>query len=255
MCALRWDLTLALSTFETPKPPVPDLRINVSHVQNLKEAPHVDDFMVLVGKPAPDFNAKAVVGSDFVDYRLSSNWTGKQPRYTLLYFYPLDFTFVCPTEIIAFSDRIQEFQARNVQVIGVSIDSEYTHLAWKQTPRSKGGLGDIHYPLVADLKKEIGTAYDTMAADGTAFRGLFLIDTKGIIRHALVNDHPLGRSIDEALRTIDALQHYEVHGEVCPADWKPGEMAMVADPVKSRKYFEKTHNGAVKVKSVLKAKK
>jgi peroxiredoxin (alkyl hydroperoxide reductase subunit C) len=193
--------------------------------------------MVLVGKQAPDFTAKAVVGHDFVDYTLSANWTGKKPGYTLLFFYPLDFTFVCPTEIIAFSDRVAEFQERGVQVVGASIDSEYVHLAWKSTPRSQGGLGDIHYPLVADVKKEIATAYDTLAPDGTAYRGLFLIDRQGIVRHALVNDHPLGRSIDEALRTVDALQHHETHGEVCPADWRPGEMAMKADPTGSKAYF------------------
>ena len=193
--------------------------------------------MPLIGKTAPDFTAKAVVGSEFVDCTLSANWTGKQPKYTLLFFYPLDFTFVCPTEIIAFSDRIAEFQERNVQVVGVSVDSEYSHLAWKGTPRAEGGLGDIHYPLVADLKKEIAAAYDVLAPDGTAYRGLFLIDQKGTVRHALVNDHPLGRSIDEALRTVDALQHVETHGEVCPADWRPGQQAMHADPVRSKEYF------------------
>ncbi|MEA3166701.1 MAG: hypothetical protein QOJ26_1573 [Thermoplasmata archaeon] len=194
--------------------------------------------MVLVGKQAPDFTAKAVVGDGFVDYTLSSNWKAKSPKYTLLFFYPLDFTFVCPTEIIAFSDRVKEFESRGVQVVGVSIDSEYSHLAWKGTPRAQGGLGAIAYPLVADIKKEIATAFDTLADDGTAFRGLFLIDRKGVVRHALVNDHPLGRSIDEALRVVDALQHTEKHGEVCPADWKPGQMAMHADPVKSKVYFE-----------------
>jgi alkyl hydroperoxide reductase subunit AhpC len=199
--------------------------------------------MALVGTPAPDFTAKAVVGNDFVDYTLSSNWTGKGSRHTLLFFYPLDFTFVCPTEIIAFSDRIEEFRRRGVSVVGVSVDSEYSHLAWKGTPRSQGGLGEIHYPLVADLKKEIATRYDVLAPDGTAYRGLFLIDQAGIVRHALVNDHPLGRSVDEALRTVDALQHHERHGEVCPADWKPGEAAMVAHPVKSRTYFAKANGG------------
>lgn len=193
--------------------------------------------MVLVGKPAPDFTAKAVVGSEFVDYTLSSNWKGRSPRMTLLFFYPLDFTFVCPTEIVGFSDRVAEFRERGVQVVGVSIDSEYSHLAWKGMPRSQGGLGDIEYPLVADVKKEIATAYDVLHADGMAFRGLFLIDRKGVVRHALVNDLPLGRSIDEALRTIDALAHVEAHGEVCPADWKPGQKAMVADPVRSKEYF------------------
>ncbi len=212
--------------------------------------------MPLVGNPAPDFTAKAVVGLDFVDYTLSSNWTGKKPKHTLLFFYPLDFTFVCPTEIIAFSDRIAEFEKRNVQVVGVSVDSEYSHLAWKETPRSEGGLGDIAYPLVADLKKEIARAYDVLASDGTAYRGLFLIDAKGTVRHALVNDHPLGRSIDEAIRMVDVLQHVEAHGEVCPADWKPGEMAMVADPVKSQEYFHaKNRDGAGKAKVVVKVKK
>ncbi|MEA3190223.1 MAG: hypothetical protein QOD77_805 [Thermoplasmata archaeon] len=209
--------------------------------------------MVLVGKPAPDFTAKAVVGQDFVDYTLSKNWSGKSPKYTLLFFYPLDFTFVCPTEIIAFSDRVAEFEQRNVQVVGVSVDSEFSHLAWKNTPRSQGGIGDVRYPLVADLKRTIVNAYDVLADDGTAYRGLFLIDRKGVVRQALVNDHPLGRSIDEAIRVVDALQHNETHGEVCPADWKPGAPAMVADPKKSQAYFQAAHNGAVK--AVVKAKK
>ncbi|MEA3202594.1 MAG: hypothetical protein QOI63_260 [Thermoplasmata archaeon] len=208
--------------------------------------------MALVGKPAPDFTAKAVVGNDFVDYKASANWTGKNPRHTLLFFYPLDFTFVCPTEIIAFSDRIEEFRQRGVNVVGVSVDSEYSHLAWKGVARTAGGLGEVHYPLVADLKKEIATAYDVLAPDGTAYRGLFLIDQKGIVRHALVNDHPLGRSVDEAIRTIDALQHVEKHGEVCPADWKPGQSAMVADPVESRTYFAKAGS---KAKLLVKARK
>ncbi|MFA5944379.1 MAG: peroxiredoxin [Candidatus Thermoplasmatota archaeon] len=208
--------------------------------------------MVLVGKQAPDFTAKAVVSDSFVDYTLSSNWTAKSPKYTLLFFYPLDFTFVCPTEIIAFSDRVKEFEARNVQIVGVSIDSEYSHLAWKGTPRNQGGLGDIHYPLVADLKREAMAAYDVVADDGTAYRGLFLIDRKGIIRHALVNDHPIGRSIDEALRTIDAYQYAEKHGEVCPADWKPGQMALHADPVKSKAYFEANNTGNGKTKVTVK---
>ncbi|MFO1536080.1 MAG: peroxiredoxin [Thermoplasmatota archaeon] len=208
--------------------------------------------MVLVGKPAPDFKAKAVVGNDFVDYTLSSNWGGKGAKHTLLFFYPGDFTFVCPTEIVAFSDRIEEFRRRGVNVVGVSIDSEFSHLAWKGVPRAEGGLGEIHYPLVADIKREITNAYDVMAPDGTAYRGLFLIDAKGIVRHALVNDHPLGRSVDEALRTVDALQHADKHGEVCPADWKPGEAAMVADPVKSRPYFAKA---AAKPSVMVKARK
>lgn len=211
--------------------------------------------MPLVGNPAPDFTAKAVVGSEFVTYTLSDNWKGKNPKYTLLFFYPLDFTFVCPTEIIAFSDRVKEFQARNVQVVGCSIDSEYSHLAWTERPRAEGGIGAIAYPLVADVKREVCTKYDVLAPDGTAYRGLFLIDQKGVVRHALVNDHPLGRSIDEAIRIVDALQHHEVHGEVCPADWKPGELAMVDDPVKSQKYFQAVNAGNGAAKVAVKAKK
>ena len=203
--------------------------------------------MPLVGRTAPDFTAQAVVGNEITTYTLSSNWTGKKPRYTLLFFYPLDFTFVCPTEIVAFSDRIAEFEARNVQVVGVSIDSEHAHLAWKDVPRNQGGVGEVHYPLVADVKREATNAYDVMAPDGTAYRGLFLIDCNGIVRHALVNDHPIGRSIDEALRIVDALQHSEKHGEVCPADWQAGERALVADPQKSKAYFAKA---TVQVKTV-----
>lgn len=224
--------------------------MKMSRGATLKGRPKVARPMVLVGKPAPDFTATAVVGDGFAEYNLASNWTSRKPAYTLLFFYPLDFTFVCPTEIIAFSDRIAEFQKRNVNVVGVSVDSKYSHLAWKETPRSEGGLGTVNYPLVADLKKQISAAYDVLAPDGTAYRGLFLIDQKGIVRHALVNDHPLGRSIDEALRTVDALQHHEVHGEVCPADWKPGELAMAEDPVKSQSYFQSVHgdgNGTAKV--------
>jgi alkyl hydroperoxide reductase subunit AhpC len=206
--------------------------------------------MTLVAQPAPDFTAKAVVGQDFVDYTLSSHWNSKKPKYTVLFFYPLDFTFVCPTEIIAFSDRIAEFEERNVQVVGVSIDSEYTHLAWKNTPRSQGGIGDIHYPLVADVKKEIAQAYGVLHTDGTAFRGLFLIDQQGIIRHTVVNDMPLGRSVSECLRMVDALQHHEKHGEVCPADWTQGKPAMVDDPVKSKAYFASVNDDG---KTVVKA--
>lgn len=222
---------------ETAPQGLPRPRFQEAHWPTLISEPQVGAPVPLIGKTAPDFTAKAVVGSEFVDYTLSANWTGKQPRYTLLFFYPLDFTFVCPTEIVAFSDRIAEFRERDVQVVGVSIDSEYSHLAWKGRPRAEGGIGDIAYPLVADVKREACTAYDVLAPDGTAYRGLFLIDQKGVVRHALVNDHPLGRSVDEALRVVDALRHHEAHGEVCPADWRPGQQAMHADPVRSQEYF------------------
>jgi alkyl hydroperoxide reductase subunit AhpC len=207
--------------------------------------------MSLLRKPAPDFTAPAVVGNEFVDYKLSTNWTSSEPKYTLLFFYPGDFTFVCPTEIVGFSDRLEEFEARNVQVVGVSVDSKDAHLAWKKMPRSEGGIGDIRYPLVSDLKKEISAAYDVQTPVGTAFRGTFLIDQKGIVRACVMNDTPIGRSIDEALRTIDALQHVEQHGEVCPVDWKPGARALVAHPEKSKAYFAEVHG---KPKVVVKAK-
>lgn len=188
-----------------------------------------------VTKPAPDFHADAVSKGAFTKIKLS-DYRGK---YVVLFFYPLDFTFVCPTELVAFSDQMAEFTKRNCEVIGVSVDSHFSHLAWVQTPRKAGGLGDIHYPIVADLNKSISRAYGVLLEEaGIALRGLFLIDKAGIVRHALVNDLPLGRSVDEALRTLDALQHFESHGEVCPANWHKGEKAMKPDTVGSKEYFE-----------------
>jgi peroxiredoxin (alkyl hydroperoxide reductase subunit C) len=177
----------------------------------------------LVTKPAPEFTATAVMGDNsFAELALSSC----RGKYVVLFFYPLDFTFVCPSEIIAFDSALPEFKKRNAEVIGVSVDSHFTHLAWKSTPRKQGGLGQINYPLVSDLNKNISRAYDVLAEDGIALRGLFLIDKAGVVRHALVNDLPLGRNVDEALRVLDALQFTEAHGEVCPANWRQGEEAM-----------------------------
>lgn len=191
---------------------------------------------VQVQQRAPDFTAKAVVGHEFQDVRLA-DYRGK---FVVLFFYPLDFTFVCPTEIVAFSDRIKEFEKRNAQVLGVSVDSHYTHLAWKQTPRRDGGLGEIHYPIVSDLTKSISRSYGVLLEEaGIALRGLYVIDKEGIIRHVTVNDLPLGRNVDEALRILDALQSYENHGEVCPANWRPGSATMKADPAGAKAYFEK----------------
>ena len=179
--------------------------------------------MTLVTKTAPDFTAKAVMpDSDFDEITLSS-FRGK---YVVLFFYPLDFTFVCPTEIIAFDKKLEEFHSRNCEVIGVSVDSEYSHWAWKNTPRERGGIGDIGYPLVADLKKSISRDYGVLFDDGVALRGLFLIDRDGVVRHEVVNDLGLGRSVNEVLRVLEALQHLEKHGEVCPADWTEGQEAM-----------------------------
>ncbi len=194
--------------------------------------------MVLVGKEAPDFTAKAVVGQDFEEYTLSNNW--KNGKFTVLFFYPLDFTFVCPTELVAFNEKLEEFAKRNCEVVSVSIDSHFTHLAWKNTPEADGGVGDLGYPMVADVKKEIATAYDVLHPDGIAFRGLFVIDGHGKVRHALVNDLPLGRNVDEALRIVDAIQFTDAHGEVCPANWTPGADTIKPNPTESKEYFGKT---------------
>jgi len=182
---------------------------------------------VLVGKQAPDFTATAVAADNQIrDFRLSEEIRGK---YAVLFFYPLDFTFVCPSELIAFDHRLADFKERGVEVIGVSIDSQFTHLAWKNTPVDKGGIGQVGYPLVADVKHEICRAYDVeFGPAGVAFRGSFLIDKNGIVRHQVVNDLPLGRDVDEMLRVIDALQFTEEHGEVCPAGWKKGKAGMKA---------------------------
>jgi alkyl hydroperoxide reductase subunit AhpC len=189
-----------------------------------------------VTKPAPDFEADAVINGEFKKVRLSS-YRGK---YVVLFFYPLDFTFVCPTELVAFHDQLAEFTKRGAQVLGVSVDSKYSHLAWTQTPRKQGGVGNLAYPLISDLNKTVAKDYGVLLDDNSvALRGLFLIDKEGIIRHALVNDLPLGRSVDEVIRMLDALQHFEKHGEVCPANWKPGEASMKPDPVGSKTYFEK----------------
>lgn len=190
----------------------------------------------LVQKTAPDFTATALDGGKFRPITMSE-YRGK---YVLLFFYPLDFTFVCPTEITAFSDKADEFAKRGCQVLGVSVDSHYTHLAWTNVPRDKGGLGEIKYPLIADLTKSIARDYGVLIEGaGIALRGLFLIDKSGIVRHALVNDLPLGRSVDEALRMLDALQFFEANGEVCPANWKPGSASMKPDPKGSQEYFSK----------------
>jgi len=189
---------------------------------------------VLVTKEAPEFAAQAVMpDGSFQEIKLSE-YRGK---YVLLFFYPLDFTFVCPTEIIAFSERMADFEALNVQIIGASVDSHYTHLAWRNTPRNQGGIGQIDYPLVADLNKEIARAYDVLLGGGVALRGLFLIDKEGIVKHQVVNDLPLGRSVDEALRMVKALQYAEAHGEGCPANWTEGARAIKPTPEDSKENF------------------
>ena len=188
-----------------------------------------------VGLQAPDFTATAVVDQEFKDISLSQ-YRGK---YVVLFFYPLDFTFVCPTEITAFSDRYDAFKALNTEVLGVSVDSQFSHLAWIQTERKQGGLGDIAYPLVADLNKEIASAYNVLdEAEGVALRGLFIINPEGVVQHATVNNLPVGRNVEETLRVLQAFQHVEANpDEVCPANWTPGERTMNPDPVGSKDFF------------------
>ncbi len=188
-----------------------------------------------VGQEAPDFEATAVIDQEFKSIKLSQ-YRGK---YVVLFFYPLDFTFVCPTEITAFSDRQKDFAAINTEILGVSVDSVFSHLAWVQTDRKSGGLGDLAYPLVSDIKKEISTAYNVLDPEaGIALRGLFIIDKEGVIQHATINNLAFGRSVDETLRTLQAIQYVQTHpDEVCPAGWKPGEKTMNPDPVKSKDFF------------------
>lgn len=192
---------------------------------------------VLVGKPAPDFTAAAVLadGEIVEDFNLKAHLAGS---YGLVFFYPLDFTFVCPSEILAYSNRVPQFAQHNVKVVAVSVDSQYTHNAWRNTAPKDGGLGPVQFPMVADLTKEIARDYDVLIeAAGVALRGTFLIDREGIVRHQLVNDLPLGRNADEALRMVDALQFHEENGEVCPAGWQKGEAGMTADPKGVAKYL------------------
>jgi peroxiredoxin (alkyl hydroperoxide reductase subunit C) len=180
---------------------------------------------VLVGRQAPNFKADAIVNGDFREIALSDY---KDKKYVLLFFYPLDFTFVCPTELHAFQEKYDDFMKKNVEVMGCSIDSKFSHFAWVNTPKNKGGIQGVKYPLISDIYRSIARDYDVLSDAGVAFRGLFLIDKSGVVRHQLVNDLPLGRSVEEALRLVDALQHYEQYGEVCPANWAKGKDALKA---------------------------
>lgn len=177
----------------------------------------------LVTRPAPQFEAEAVLADgSFANIKLS-DYKGK---YVVLYFYPLDFTFVCPSEILAFNKKVQDFKERNVELLGVSVDSKFSHYAWRETAVEKGGIGKIDYTLVSDMTKNIARDYGVLFNDAVALRGLFLIDKEGVVRHSTINDLPLGRNVEEVLRVVDALQYTEQHGEVCPANWKKGEEAM-----------------------------
>ncbi|KAG2315532.1 hypothetical protein Bca4012_066347 [Brassica carinata] len=194
------------------------------------------DELPLVGNKAPDFEAEAVFDQEFIKVKLSE-YIGK--KYVILFFYPLDFTFVCPTEITAFSDRYAEFEKLNTEVLGVSVDSVFSHLAWVQTDRKSGGLGDLNYPLVSDVTKSISKSFGVLIQDqGIALRGLFIIDKEGVIQHSTINNLGIGRSVDETMRTLQALQYIQENpDEVCPAGWKPGEKSMKPDPKLSKEYF------------------
>ena len=194
--------------------------------------------MVLVTRQAPDFTSSAVLGNGEIvnNFNFKKHVNGKA---AVLFFYPLDFTFVCPSELIAFDHRYEEFKKRGVEVVGVSIDSEFTHNAWRNTPTENGGIGAVKYALAADVKHEIAKAYGIEhPEEGVALRGSFLIDKNGIVRHQVVNDLPLGRNIDEMLRMVDALQFHEEHGEVCPAQWEKGKEGMKDSPEGVAKYLK-----------------
>jgi len=191
--------------------------------------------MPMIQKPAPDFSATAVIDGEFKDVSLA-DYKGK---WVYLFFYPLDFTFVCPTEIIAFSEAESRFSALNTQILGVSVDSHFTHLRWIETPRNDGGLGGLNYPLVSDLSREIATKYDVLLGGGVALRGSFIIDPNGKMRQATINDLPVGRNVDEAIRLLKAFQYTEEHGEVCPAGWEEGADTIKPNVEGSKEYFSK----------------
>ena len=193
---------------------------------------------VLVGKLAPDFTAQAVMADGTINekFNLTHHIKGK---IGIVFFYPLDFTFVCPSEILAFNNRVDEFRSRGAEVISVSVDSQFTHAAWRNTPVNKGGIGEVKFPMVADLTKQIARDYDVLVNDSVAFRGTFMIDKKGVVRHQIVNDLPLGRNVDEAIRMVDALNFHEEHGEVCPAGWNRGDEGMQPNAEGVAAYLDK----------------
>lgn len=193
-----------------------------------------------VGKKAPFFKAEAVYDETFLSINLEDYF---KEKYVILLFYPLDFTFVCPTELIAFSDRYKEFQDLSTEILGISIDSKYAHLAWLQTSREEGGLESLNYPLISDLKRELTLSYNILNEEGTALRGLFIINKEGILQHATINNLPIGRSVDETLRVLKAIQYNDENpDEVCPANWQPGDETIIEDWEESKKYFSSKNN-------------
>ncbi|WCJ34213.1 Peroxiredoxin-2 [Euphorbia peplus] len=233
-------LTLPTSFFGTHKPlqfrSPRSLSFNRTQLSRKTFLVKATSELPLVGNVAPDFEAEAVFDQEFINVKLS-DYIGK--KYVILFFYPLDFTFVCPTEITAFSDRHAEFEKINTEVLGVSVDSVFSHLAWVQTERKSGGLGDLNYPLISDVTKSISKSFGVLIPDqGIALRGLFIIDKEGVIQHSTINNLAIGRSVDETLRTLQALQYVQENpDEVCPAGWKPGDKSMKPDPKLSKDYF------------------
>uniref|UniRef100_UPI00358E2857 peroxiredoxin-2-like isoform X2 n=1 Tax=Myxine glutinosa TaxID=7769 RepID=UPI00358E2857 len=222
----------ALRTLMKPKRLFPQMAQGCCHVSGEKSS------AVGVTRPAPFFRGTAVLNEIFNEISLD-DYKGK---YLVLFFYPLDFTFVCPTEIIAFSDKLNEFQQVNCEVVGVSVDSQFSHLAWLKTPRKAGGLGNLKFPLLSDITKKISRDYGVLLEEqGIALRGLFLIDPEGVVRHAGINDLPVGRSVDETLRLLKAFQFVATHGEVCPANWKPNSPTIKPDPDGAQEYFQKVN--------------
>lgn len=214
-------------------------KLNLSNkieiIRNTKTTTTMSNTVPAIGKPAPIFKGTAVVDGQFKEISLE-DYKGK---YVIFFFYPLDFTFVCPTEIIAFSDRVQEFRKIGCEVVACSTDSHFSHLAWINTPRKEGGLGTMKIPLLADKSMEVAKAYGVLKDDeGIAFRGLFVIDGKQNLRQVTINDLPVGRDVDETLRLVQAFKFTDEHGEVCPAGWKPGSKTMKADPAGSKEYFQ-----------------
>jgi peroxiredoxin 2/4 len=232
LLAARSSVSGAAALRRAPKP---FSRAGASRVAvSRRNAVVVNANVPLVGNAAPEFTAQAVFDQEFVEVKLSQY----KGQYVILFFYPLDFTFVCPTEITAFSDRHEEFASIGAEVLGVSVDSQFTHLAWIQTDRKEGGLGDLKYPLVADLKKSISESYGVLSDEGIALRGLFIIDREGVVQHSTINNLAFGRSVDETLRTLQAIQYVQNNpDEVCPAGWKPGDKTMKPDPKGSKEYF------------------
>nr|YP_009397867.1 2-Cys peroxiredoxin [Sonderella linearis]ARW67053.1 2-Cys peroxiredoxin [Sonderella linearis] len=195
----------------------------------------ITNHSIQVGDKAPNFSATAVYEQEFKQIKLS-DYLGK---YVILLFYPLDFTFVCPTEIIAFSDMYNQIYSLNTEILGISVDSEYCHLAWLQLDRESGGVGELKYPLISDLNKEISSSYNVLNSDGKSLRGLFIIDKEGLIQHSLINNLDFGRSVDEAIRTLQAIQYVQTHvDEVCPANWQPGKSTIKSNPSGAKEYFK-----------------